>query len=82
MPAIVVIIVFCLLLAVLKTVILAGAVALGLIIVAGLIFQPATTLTTLSFIFAMYVFDHQPVLLAALMVVVIVGNIVSILRGG
>ena len=75
------IIVFCLLLAVLKTVILAGAIALGLTLLAGMIFRPGATLGALSACLLMLVLSQQPILLAVFMIVMIIGKIVEIMRG-
>ena len=75
------ILVFCLLLAVLKTLLLAGAIAAGLTILAGAIFRPAQTFAALSIFFVMFLISQQPVLLAVFMVVAIVGKIIEIMRG-
>lgn len=75
------IIIFCVLLAVLKTVLLAGAIALGLTILAGAIFRPGQTFAALSFFLVMFLISQQPVLLAVFMVVAIVGKIIEVMRG-
>ena len=75
------IIIFCVLLAVLKTILLAAAIAAGLTILAGAIFRPAQTFAALSIFFVMFLMGQQPVLVAAFMVVAIVGKIIEIMRG-
>ena len=80
MPLILPLIIFCVLLAVLKTVLLAAAIAAGLTILAGAIFRPGETFAALSIFFVLFLVSQQPVLLAAFMVVAIVGKIIEISR--
>ena len=75
------IILFCLLLAVLKTVILAGAIALGLTILTGMIFQPGATLGALSACLVMMLMAQQPALLAVFAFVLIIAKIIEVWGG-
>lgn len=74
------IIVFFLLLAVVKTAILAGAIALGLTILAGMIFRPGATLGALSACLVMMLMAQQPVLLAVFAVVLIIAKVIEVWR--